>query len=247
MSEAADTLATKLDQIEKLEKAAAMDIEAVPIKVRPGHEMAKRQAVEGLETAKEEYGEIFRKSAMCIFLAGSPEGQAKFAALAEQYADAYIVDAEKMYKNMAKNVWCLVGKNNTWTISNTPEAIQALKNEMDGCDIDSCPMFDLNYDMVLTGGEPQLAQEFKNAIRKTSEDALNKAFIERDLVQAAIAAGDASKAVGVVVMGTVLEEAKSLAKSLCAGEARNVIVDVPDQIDRESVIKALIAAKKSIK
>jgi hypothetical protein len=103
------------------------------------------------------------------------------------------------------------------------------------------------WDTDLSGIKSAIAlgEALKKGIRATNGDDLTKAYSEKLLGDATLADGYSSNIVGVVVINASDAERHGLVKTLCGGK-NNTTVVVPENVTKDTVIKSLLAAKKSI-
>ena len=240
------TPAEILKSLKENQKLADVDLENVPPTVRLGMDGAKRQAQDALEDLKKEYLQAIRANAIVVILQGDQEKQTAFADLSSHLAETLTLNCQGMYDSMAAALYPLVGSKGEFPASLMSDVIDALRGVVKGCGIRSIPGFDLGGDSYFFS-QKELAVALRTAIRKSSDDDINKLVLENRLGNQALEVSYAGNAVGVCLVGATKEEADNLVKTLCAGN--NAIVEIPEGqvISDEYVVTTLKNVHKQIK
>lgn len=240
------TPAEILKSLKTNQKLADVDLENVPPQVRPGMDGAKRQAQEAMEDLKKEYFQAIRSNAIVVILQGDKAKQAAFADLSSHLAETITLDCHGMYDTMATTLYPLVDKNGAFPSSLMSDVIDSLRAVVKGCGIRSIPGFDLGGGCFFHS-QDELSTAIRNAIRKTSDDDINKLVLENKLGVTALELSYAGNAVGVCLVNASVEEADGLTKTLCAGN--NAVVEIPEGqvISDDYVVTTLKNVHKQIK
>ena len=240
------TPAETIKELKRLQKIAEVDLENVPLIVRPGMDGAKRQAQEQIEDLQKEYKQTIKNAAIVVILHGDAKKQAAFADLASHLAETVTLDCHALYDNMAKELFALADSQGRFPPSLMTDVISALRTQVKGCGIRSIPGFDLG-DRTEFKSEQDLSDSLRAVIRASSDDEVNKLVLETRLGEKALQDSYAGAAIGVCLLNASTEETDKLLNTLCAGN--NAVVEIPENqtITDEYVINTLKAVHQKIK
>lgn len=210
--------------------------------VRPAQQVAIREAKDALVHLYDEYTAYFCKVGVAIFIFGDRDEQAKFAQVAEEDLHLLTVQADALYNRLSDDIWPSVGGGGEYTAVQHRKLLLGLREVAEELNVEHMEYpGDEFYASVQT--KEALTEHVRNLVRAATGDLLNAAYIEREVVKAAIEAENAGNVIPVVVVGATSAETKGLATTFGKG---NTTITITETVTKESVAAHINNAKKSI-
>jgi hypothetical protein len=122
------TLENILNDVQNNTRIAATELDAVHPDVRPGFEMAIREANENLARLRDEYRQRVFATSVGFFVTGEPEKVEAFASRARALANVFIVDAAQMYREIAADIEPTLGSSREFSVNQLARLSVSLQN-----------------------------------------------------------------------------------------------------------------------
>jgi hypothetical protein len=234
-----------LEEIELTENVANEDIAGWDPRTVIGKQMSKNQAATRLDVLRDQYRQALAEAAVGILLDASPDLQQEYAAFAEDEAGTITVDANEMYLQIGKRVFPSIGRDKLFTATQSAlmfETIEEIAVHVQAPLTLTAPVGTPHNSIVQN--EQECANLIRDTIRKAIGDGLLKLYIEKQVIEKALAVRYNSNVVPVVVVNATPAEVVGLEKALFMG--RNFPVKLTGNVSKESVLKSLRQIKKQI-
>ncbi len=227
----------RLSLYNQTKKMAEADLSGWDRRTIMGVQTAKQQAGKDLEGIRKSYNEGVAKVIAKVFLTGSPEKTAKFAAYAETEG-AIIVDGAGLYRDLATPIEAMIDpRRRTFDTGHVVRLYQELSDfaQKNGIKEMPEPKVDNND---YNGGAPDfntVVDIVRKSIRRTSEDDLNVLYLQNKILDKALDK-ETTKVTPVVIYGLSQDEIKNLSEKLFPGQpAVTASVDTVDVEDDKSM------------
>lgn len=231
-----------IETINHAEYTVNTPLEDFPPNVRAGHAVAKAESAAVLAQAKSDYWQWFRSNGIVMFLLGSDEDTQAFAKIAAQEARTFTVDAMELYRTWAEKIFPSIGNSGEFGVTQ----MRLLMNEVD----------DLRVDLEIKRQGRTVSQDnipfipnieacadhIRNCVRVAFGDELNQKYIEKKLLQTALAERYVGSVAPLAVLNAAEPEQAILTETFTKGSA-TINVAVP--VDSDSVIAQLKEVRRS--
>lgn len=228
-----------IDQIQETRVIAERDVERLPANTRAGLISAVNEAKGQLEKLKAQYGTELFKNARGVFVQGTPEQSAAFAAIPSREGESLTADASAMYRRIADRMEKSLA-NSTHRELKTDHVVLAINELVDighELDLREIPMLKIKSFPLLPTYE-DLVTFVRTTIRATVGDNLNLQYLAKGLTATAINTGYVKPTTNVIVINSSPDEAEGLAKIFTAGSS-DVVIGDDDTVNAEYVAKKL--------
>lgn len=224
--------------------AAAVDLEALPQRVRPGAAIAKTDAEAKLKTLRGEYRDQVAPRVATIFLIGPEESQKKFAELSEAEGGTLTVDAAAIYTKMATDLEPTIGAQRQFGGTQVNHLIRSMEEIATVAGAEYLPTPRLLEVSIVKTPEDTVTM-VKHLIRTQIGDDLNRLWLESRIVSEALRLKYGEKVVPVVVLGASRQEILELGKSIFSGNS--IEVKLGATVEQKDIIDAFAALKERLK
>lgn len=230
-----------MDKIIYAKKMAALDIEEVPAKTRPGMQIAKRQAQNELAGLREVFSEYLHKSALAVFVSGKYAND--FVSLANQEdPDILHVDLDDVYRRIADVVEPSMRQDRE--ISPTQFSLMLGEYGAIGKSIGLTSMPALKYRQDTPRTKEALVTFIKNVVRESVGDELAIDTFRKNLLEKAESREYSRSVIPVLVTGaTSVEEEQAVNKTCTKGSFSFTIEEEPT---KETVDEAFDKIKQTL-
>lgn len=225
----------------ELKADAAIDLEAIDFRVRPGMATRRKAAINELPHASAQYRSILRENTYAILVVGPEDKAAKFLDVVEEEDSSVVIDnANEVYESLADEVEPSIGSRREWTINQDMLLDAALAELL--TDMGAWEPLEINIGTYIVPTREDTVREIRRAITKVSN--LTAAIIEFNALGEAEAIGYEFPLLPVVVFGVSEEEIE-------AGKIQQVLfngrVSVIDLNKEAPTKKTLFAAYDALK
>lgn len=211
-------------------------------RTRPGHEMARNQAIEKLPALRKAYMDAFGQNVFVLLPTG--KNAKTFGELAQQEGGAIVVDSSVFYKSLAARCQQTMGVHQTFGVTQ----FVTLRTQLHTwCRENNVRMEDLNFaNDTITKTSAEVYNKVKELVEKTNGQRLLKTYIEGQVVEQALNQEVDSKVVPVVILNTSEDEQASLIGTLFRG--KGLIVETDNvEVKEEFVNKTFKQVQKILK
>jgi len=223
-------LKTLIKELKETTNLAKTELLGSDPRTRPGHEMARNQAMEKLPTLRKAYMDAFGQNVFVLLPTGKNANT--FGELAVQEGGAIVVDGSEFYKNLAGRCLQTMGVHQTFGVTQFVTLRVQLHT---WCRENNVRMEDLNFENdTVTKGLSEIVKKVRELVEKTNGQRLLKTYIEGQVVEQALNQEVDSKVVPVVILNTSEDEQASLIGTLFRG--KGLIVETDNQEIKEEFI-----------
>ena len=232
-----EKLEKALNQLVETEAVCNQDLTGWDPSTKMGMETRKRQAKNDLDVLKNAYKNELINSAIKVFVTGDTVKAKRFVESLDG-GSVVVVAGDGVYRKMAKNVEkTLDDRSRHFNTSQLVHLIDELHDfardfelrdiplpKMDGNDINTqAPTLEDVVDLV------------RKAIRATANDDINRIYLEREVLNKAVAVKAAGNVVPVIIHSLTQDEIGGLSQNLFFGRP-NLVLDLSDIADDENLV-----------
>lgn len=230
-----------LNDIHTYEQIATKDLDVLPLRLRPSHEIAAREATERLPVLRDEYRQRILANSLGLFTTGGAPGDAeKFAEVAAKEGPLS-VDANELYRTLAEKIEPAMGHTREFVLGH----LLMLHQEMLRLRLEAgySPALDLPT-LAAVETAPNvaaLADYIRKLVVQAGGQTLNGLYVASKMIGSAIDKRFAGKTFAVVVINSSEEDRAHLAPVF----SRTNTVDLSgvEAIDRAFAINAFKSAR----
>lgn len=231
-----------LKELKVVKKSANLDIDVIPQHIRPGHEMAKREANEKLPRLFREYLDTVFKSARGLFPNGSEDNTKQYVEVAKKEGGIVVVDGGEMYRNMAKQIEPSIGSSRDFGVTQLQllmAMVRVISNDIGFQEPVPPTMTELR---ACTTFE-DLVEYVRILCERAMGNKLYVSYVTFKVADAALEADFAGKVLPVAITHTTSADRAVLASLFVANTSFNL--DDADEIDAKYVISTFKKVTKN--
>lgn len=105
-----------IDDIASAQKTADVDLDSLPIRLRPSHEIAAREAKDSLPDLRAEYQDRLLATATAFIVSGPASSQEQFADLVETNSGAVVISVKQLHAELAAKIFPSIGHTREFTV-----------------------------------------------------------------------------------------------------------------------------------
>jgi hypothetical protein len=233
-----------LNDLDTYQKVADKDLDVLPIRLRPSHEIAAREAKEKLVLLKVEYRQRLLANSLGLFTnGGAPGAQERFAEVSTGEG-LLAVDANSLYMQLAQKIEPAIGRNREFTVDH----LLILHGEM--MRVRMAAGFNPAIELPTLAAiatvptTAALANYVRSLIVKAGAGIVNGLYVANTMVAAAEAKRFKGRTFAVVVINSSEIDREHLAPNFSRTDLVDLEGVAPEAIDGGFAIGAFKAAKK---
>lgn len=232
-----------VDELILTEEAANINLDYESPKTIQGKAIAKREAQEKLGSLLAQYEEFLLQGLAAIFTVGDADKQARFAKLASDEGSTITVECDSLYQRLADEVEGSMRTDRLFEPSQFARLLSAVSTVAKELKIAELPVIKYRDGAMLKTRE-DLVDHIRYLVRDALGDSLNRIYLSKKIVDAAMKSRYRQSVVPVVVTGATQEETEGLAGFF---NKRVVIANVQEDVTSEYVIQTFNDLKKQLK
>lgn len=222
---------------------ADLNLENVPLNVRPGRESQKRNAIANLRETKFRYGTALMKAAFAVNIQGP--GTDEFVKLAREEAEVLVADAADMYRRIADRLNPTMSDSRIFGVSQFSGLIQELRNIASELGVSSMPSPQWS-EPVNVGDAQGLLNHVRTVVDSSAGPELLALYVKSQLTDAGIEEGSDKNTVPVLITGLTEAMAVDLLTKAFP-EGRTLLVTTTKDVNKEFVLDTFNKIKKQLK
>ena len=227
---------TIVELITNRRELANMDLDLKPINTRAGFSIAKADAVEELKKLEKQYAATLKENGVALILTGS-KAQA-FADAAKELEGVVVLDAAKVYEELAQSVEPSMQVNSGPMVFDTPQFLHLISalTELGGkLDINS--MMRPRFENAVCETHADVVVLIRRLVEATCGTELSALSLRRDLFDQALASGFIDMVPILILNGSNTEE---LTQNLLQTPSRAMTLEVEDDPTEDAVVATLM-------
>jgi hypothetical protein len=233
-----------LNDLDKYEKVANKNLDILPVRLRPTHEIAAREAREKMVALKTEYRQRLLSNSLGLFTTGgTPAAAQKFAEVSASEG-LLVVDCNELYMKLAEKIEPAVGSKRHFTVDH----LMLLHQEMQRVRSDAgynraidLPTLAAVHTVPNTAA---LATYIRTLVVKAGAGVVNALYVSNRMVGDARQKRFKGKTFAVVVVNSTDEDRKLLTGTFSRTDTVSLEGVAPEAIDGDFAVAAFKAAKK---
>lgn len=238
------SLREMMEEYQSCEEIANRELLGTPTRTLPALQMRQREAQDRLVTLTKEYGDALLKQGFAIFTKGDPENQGLFAAVAKNEVEIMAVPADSLYQFIADEVEPGLGSRHEFGTSQLAILVRTLTLIAVNLGLDELPTPNIDGLTVVATREA-LVDYIRLLVRKSSGDAMNQAWIRREVTKQGLQVRYSRERVPVIFTGAAEEEIAGL-KNLFPSGLSFEVEATDENVTPEGIIKVFAEIKKSL-
>lgn len=240
------TLEKIAGELEATTKTANMSVDDLPWNTRPAWMTKITAAKDAIKPLEAEYKAQLLRSAVAIFVDGSPEKVKTFAKIVHDEREGVVVDASALYDRLTLGVEATMGHTREWGIGQIHKLHQLLMEVMHDAKLDEIEMPSrASVDRKLPTRQ-DVYDHIRNIVRAACGDRLNARYLETLAAREALAIRYTHNIVPVVVLHATPDEIQVLGASYAKGFAPAPIRD-DEEVTKELMVKVFRDVNKKVR
>lgn len=237
-----------MKEYKEAEEFSKKDLASWPRNTLPGAQMRQRECRDLMAKIEGLYSDVLRAGAFTMFPLvedGKPETLEQFLRAVRETANPLVFSARTLYQKLADDIEPTLGDRRTFGITQVVRLVTLLTDLGRDLGFRNIPL-PQQLDMVHCSTGDDLVAHVRLLVRSMNGDALNRAYIESEIVKRALSIRYTRSIVPVVITDATQSEVDGLGTALFSGSYFPVPLTL-EQTDNENVLKILSDIKKSIK
>jgi hypothetical protein len=233
-----------LNEIARYEQTIGIELDAVHHSVRPGYEMAIREAKDNLPSVRDSYRTRVFAQAVGFFLSGDHNKVATFVELAVKLGNVFVADAMAIYESMALKIEPSMGYSREFSVFQIAELTRLIRNVGESVGLKPSQIQPPNpKDARVLPTHQDVVFYIRDLVTEAMGESLNALLITQKLVNEAIARKFNSSVLAAVITNARPEAQAGLGQIF--GTKAEVSIGPDDEVDDAYVLRAFETGKKN--
>lgn len=232
-----------INDINVCQQHAATQLDAIHPSVRPGFEMAAREARENLVRLRQEYEQRIFSQAVAFFLAGDKEKVARFVELAHKLGNVFIANGSAVYEQLADRVEPTLGASREFSVNQLHEVILGIREIAVNAGLRGELPAPRLHNLRAVQTRDELVFYIHELVASAMGESLNTIFVSQKLIDEALARRFDGQVLAAVVVNTTPVVAAALAQPFST--KTDVTIGTEDEVDEAFVLRVFKMGKKN--